>query len=383
MVVRVSRAWPVAFAAILAAAPGCSDSGSDDDVAADDSDDGDIADDPPDDDGADDGDTDGVDDGDAADDGGDSTGDGVFTVEWGPIMVDPSVEDTMCVVKGLGNDRDIKVGRFENQLGLSSHHMIVYRVAEQEERLEPFACTPFVDVLNPDNGAPLAVTQRAEETIQLPPGVGVSLPAGQMIRIELHFINATDEVRELVSTSTFVELPESEFEQEADFLFIGNPDINLPAAPPEPQMPEVFTQGPSYLPMPAELAGINIFAITGHEHQWGIDVQVSLATGADDEGTSIYAPENFLWDEPETTYHDPPVQLPEDGGFRFSCSWQNFSDEEVGFGESVNDEMCFFWAYYYPSQGAKVCFHTEQFGGHDLCCPGDFRCDLIEQFLNP
>jgi hypothetical protein len=39
--------------------------------------------------------------------------------------------------------------------------------------------------------------------------------------------------------------------------------------------------------------------------------------------------------------------------------------------------MCFFWTYYYPSQGAFVCAHTGQFGGIDLCCPGSPLCDQI------
>ena len=41
--------------------------------------------------------------------------------------------------------------------------------------------------------------------------------------------------------------------------------------------------------------------------------------------------------------------------------------------------MCFFWVYYYPSQGAHVCFHSEkapQFGT-DICCPGDPLCAFI------
>ena len=32
----------------------------------------------------------------------------------------------------------------------------------------------------------------------------------------------------------------------------------------------------------------------------------------------------------------------------------------VPFGESANNEMCFFWAYYYPSQGAKIAMNTRQ-----------------------
>ena len=384
MVVRIPRALPVALAALLAAAPGCSDSGSDDDAPAD-GDDGDTADDDgADDDGADDAADDGTDD--AADDG-DGTGDGVFTVTWGPVTVPPGEEDTRCIRLRLPTDRPIRVGEIENTLGLSSHHLIVYRLADGLETTEPERCDPFVEVLDPTAGSPMAVTQRAQELIQLPPGVAFTLEASQMIRMELHYINATDEPQELRATTTFFEMPESEFEQEADFLFIGNPEINLPAAQP-PVEPEVITLGPSFLPLPAELADVNIFAITGHQHHWGIDVQVSLATDAGDEGTPVYAPENFQWDEPETTYHDPPLTVPAGGGFNFTCSWQNFSEEQVGFGESVNDEMCFFWAYYYPSRGSRICFHTDELGGGvDLCCPSEdplqnTLCQYVRTFLD-
>ena len=64
--------------------------------------------------------------------------------------------------------------------------------------------------------------------------------------------------------------------------------------------------------------------------------------------------------------------IPAGGGFDFECKWTNTGSTAVKFGESANDEMCFFWAYYYPSQGAKVCIHTEQYGGAagiDICCP--------------
>jgi hypothetical protein len=60
----------------------------------------------------------------------------------------------------------------------------------------------------------------------------------------------------------------------------------------------------------------------------------------------------------------------------------NTSEQSVGFGESANDEMCFFWAYYFPSQGARVCVHSDQVsGGIDLCCPGSPLCSLIENML--
>jgi len=356
---RLLRFSSVGLAALLAAAcSGGSDSGDDESSGGDDS--GSMG-----------------DDGDPGNDDGSGGGDGTFRIEWGPLMVEPGVEDTQCVVKRLSNDRPIKIGSIHNELGTASHHLIVYRLTEGEEIPEPQPCRPFADVLDLSKGAPLTVTQKADELIQLPDGVGMSLEPGQLIRIELHFINATDEAQELRASSTFTELPDEEFQQEADFMFVGNPDISI-----EPH--SAFTLGPSFLPVPDDLAGINIFAVTGHEHRWGTNVSVDLANGPDDEGTALYAPESFSWDEPETVYHDPPVSIPAGSGFRFTCDWMNDSDETVEFGESATNEMCFFWAYYYPSQGSRMCFHTDRVeGGANLCCPGNDFCDNLGGFLDP
>ena len=48
--------------------------------------------------------------------------------------------------------------------------------------------------------------------------------------------------------------------------------------------------------------------------------------------------------------------------------------------------MCFFWAYYYPSNGSRVCAHTDRFGaGFDLCCPdaGTALCSLLDTSSKP
>jgi hypothetical protein len=77
-------------------------------------------------------------------------------------------------------------------------------------------------------------------------------------------------------------------------------------------------------------------------------------------------------------YQDPPIVIPDGGGFRFTCDYNNAGNTDVKFGESANDEMCFFWAYYYPSKGAFVCAHTDQVaGGFDLCCPGNPLCSQL------
>jgi len=294
-----------------------------------------------------------------------------FTVTFDPITVAPGEENTQCVTKRLGNDELIRVNQIHNVLPAGSHHLIVYRTADTEEQLEPYDCQPFADTLDPTKGSPLMVTQKHEELLTLPDGVAFSLDAGVMVRLEMHYINATPEPLDVSATSTFATMPEEDFQYEADFLFLGNPDIDI--AP-----NSAFTLGPTFLPLPPDLAGSNVFGITGHTHQFGTNVTVSLAETEAGPDTSLYDVPGWQWNEPATVFLDPPTVVPDGGGFRFTCEYQNTSPNQVAFGESANEEMCFFWAYYYPSKGAFVCAHTDQVpGGFDLCCPGNALCDQV------
>jgi len=293
---------------------------------------------------------------------------------FGPVTVAPGVEKTQCITKRLGNDKQLRVNRIQNRLGDASHHLIVYRVSnDQPEQLTPVDCDPFSDTLDPTKGSPLMITQKFEEELALPKGVAFTLAPNQMIRLEMHFVNANAEPKTLRSTSTFIEIPEKEFKDEADFMFVGNPDIKIPPK-------SKFTLGPTYLPLPETHEGIHFFAITGHQHKMGKNVKVEVTTGKDAPMTkSVYDVKNWVWSEPETVFHDPPFDIPKGGGFRFTCDWENVSDKQLKFGEKADDEMCFFWAYYYPSMGPQVCAHSDQPKGGpvDLCCPGDLRCGFL------
>jgi hypothetical protein len=215
------------------------------------------------------------------------------------------------------------------------------------------------------------ITQRREERLQLPPGVAFTLQPDQMIRLEMHYLNYTEAPLDITATATFEPIAPGDFMYEADFLFIGNPDIDIAARSSE-------TLGPTFFRLPTDFAGASFFGITGHTHQWGTNMTVDTAASASGATTPVYDVSGWRWDEPETVYHDPPFQVPAGGGFRFTCEWNNLSDERVTFGESANQEMCFFWAYYYPSRGAFVCAHTDQVpGGFDLCCPGNPLCSML------
>jgi hypothetical protein len=190
----------------------------------------------------------------------------------------------------------------------------------------------------------------------------------------MHYINATKGDVTLMSSTTMTEV--KSFENEASFFLIGDTDINIPSN-------SDATLGPVFLPLDAAYADAKFFAITGHEHQLGTNVQVALANSPTDAGSMVYDVANWIWSEPATVKHNPPFTIAPGGGFRFTCTWHNPNPDTtappVKFGESANDEMCFFWAYYYPSKGAYVCVHTALQGGHDFCCPGSLECAFLQQ----
>ena len=295
------------------------------------------------------------------------------SITFGPVAVAPGVEKTQCITIRLGNTKAFHAGSIHNELGPASHHLIVYKVADTVENTTPTDCQPFTDTLDPAKGSPLMITQKADEVLALPAGVAYAIDENQMLRLEVHYVNASTSSVMLTAKTTFIELPEEQFKQAAGFLFVGNPDITLPPH-------AISTLGPTMFKLPADLAGSSFFAITGHEHKLGTNVTVSTAAADGTAAESVYDVQNWKWSESPTVYAPTPFVAPTGGGFSFTCSWNNTTDQSVSFGESTENEMCFFWAYYYPDKGSRVCFHTNRLGGTgaDLCCPGSELCTLFK-----
>jgi hypothetical protein len=115
----------------------------------------------------------------------------------------------------------------------------------------------------------------------------------------------------------------------------------------------VNLQGPS---TDVDLTKLNIFAFTSHEHHRGTDVKIWRSTSVDTSSAEM------IYDN--TSWNNPPLKvLPDDQllkfgageGFAWQCSYDTSADtSQVCFGESANDEMCFIWAYYYPSVGRFI-----------------------------
>jgi hypothetical protein len=282
----------------------------------------------------------------------------------------PGEEETWCVVKRLGNPDVLWVSAVHTVLAKGSHHLIIYKSDADQEQTQPFHCTPFTETLK-GTSFPLMISQVPEETLQFPPGVAFRFEPNQMVRLEAHYLNYYPEPIIANADVTFRGIAADQVVAEGNLLFYGSPDFQIPPN-------SETTSDWRYLEVPE---GTEVFAVTGHTHQAGTNVEVEHAPNGTEPGTPIYPLDQpFEWSEAPVIPYQPSRYFKAGEGFRFRCSWKNTTNQTLQFGESGNDEMCFLWAYYYPSYGYRMCLNAKSLGFDSVCCPSSV-CDLIGQFF--
>ena len=253
----------------------------------------------------------------------------------------PGQEGTACTQVRLDNAAAANVIKLHNTLSPSSHHFIVSKVTDPLAVEEPVApCTPFRGAVR---GAALTITQKHDDVVSLPDGVAYTIEAGQLMHLELHYLNVGTETQDVMAETALYPAAESRALQEATVMLIGTGAILLAPG-------QRVASGQKFLALPPGMEDVRFFAITGHTHRFGERVQVSSARAGGEAETLLYDPQPFVWDAPEMTRLDPAMPIPAGGGFNFECTWLNSSDQIITFGESALAEMCFFWGYYYPKK---------------------------------
>ncbi|NVB81582.1 MAG: hypothetical protein HOV81_24525, partial [Kofleriaceae bacterium] len=154
-----------------------------------------------------------------------------FRLTWGPVNVPPSKEDTQCIWLRLNNETEIKVHSLHNVLSGGSHHLIVYKDdMDTTEQTTPTPCEPFTGALNSSGMvAPIAITQKADDKIYLPDRVAYTFAPHQMVKLEMHYLNATDSTESVKGDVDFFVAKASDIDHEAAILFTGSPDIDIKA----------------------------------------------------------------------------------------------------------------------------------------------------------
>ncbi len=177
----------------------------------------------------------------------------------------------------------------------------------------------------------------ATNDLLFPAGVGMRIPAGKQVLLNLHLLNATGAV--LAGRSAVLVRPAEADAVAAEMVFAGTVDFEIP-----PGEEREATGSCTF----AEDA--TVFDLWPHMHRLGTHMTIVHRSSA---GT--------------TTLHDAPYDVHEQRHYPIApravrrgdridvtCRWKNSGASTVRYGDTSADEMCFAGVFRYPAENAGI-----------------------------
>jgi hypothetical protein len=253
------------------------------------------------------------------------------------VTLAPGEERERCLYLPGQNTEEAWIRRIELVARDGLHHALVAKATE--ERTDEIDCFGLPEIEMDDyRNVPEPIfgssTQVTQEVVELPDGVAVPLPAAQPLVVDYHLINTTDadQQGELWINLEFMDSSE---EPEPARLYAMSAIVNI----------AIPAQGTQTLTTTCTFpADANLLSLTPHMHSRGRAFSASLLG---DVETPLL--DTTRWENPETTWFQPEVAVRAGDALRFSCSWENDGDTDVGFGASADDEMCVTFGYHWPA----------------------------------
>lgn len=244
---------------------------------------------------------------------------------WMPLVtkawsLDPGEEKTSDI-HIIDLDRDIYVGGIRPISPVGTHHTVLARGQGM-------------------TGNIIYASGVGTGELMFPEGVGVKLPAGSLLGLQLHIFNVTDAPLAGSSGVEIIEVAPDEILEEAELLLAGPTDLELP-----PNEATTLT-GRCTVTAPQ-----TVFALFPHMHQLGTHFKTTLTIAGEPRVVHDMA---YAFDEQAFSPIGPFGLEPGDT-IASECTWTNPTASSVTWGESSTTEMCFSILYRYPSFGGGFC----------------------------
>lgn len=230
---------------------------------------------------------------------------------------------------GLTQARDIVAATITPDNDRVVHHVIVFREAGGvggATGLPGFECGGV-----PSGTEFLAGWVPGAEPFRLPPDHGMRLEPDDALIMQVHY-NADDEA-EPTDRSTldlwFADQPQA---NQVRVVWTGSIDINV--GPGQTQTVE------GTCTVPANAAPVKVLNVSPHMHEIAQSFRTVVTDGAGNERCMVDIPAwDFEWQG--GYFYKQPMMLQPGETIRTSCTYNNSTNQTVGFGEGTSDEMCF------------------------------------------
>jgi hypothetical protein len=254
----------------------------------------------------------------------------------------PGADVEMCQWVAAPSDQDRDVLAMDGYQSKGGHHAILYATTETGFKVgESHVCTvtdmislSYVAGIGGEGGSP---------TQSLPAGVYFHVPAGQMLMVNSHWLNAGETTVD--GQAVFdVEFAAPSNRIIADLFANTIDQISLPSGQ--------LTKLDATCVMPQDMT---IALIGNHMHWLGTSAYTEFIQ-ANGTKQMIVTDDPWATDEqfnPKFSVYplSSPLLINAGDTYHTHCEWQNTTPNTVTF----PDEMCAGFAFYFPSMGSKTC----------------------------
>ncbi|HKU44266.1 MAG TPA: hypothetical protein VJR89_39170 [Polyangiales bacterium] len=235
----------------------------------------------------------------------------------------------------------IAVPSVESHYTPGSHHLLVYR-------------SDLTEIPNGETGVwecsdaawfshargSYYEAQQPDEQRELPEGIAHKFQPGEVMILQSHYINITDKDIDAHVNFTLHTMDADDVRVEAGTIYFNDANINIP--------PHAKAMASMSCPLPQD---INLALLWSHMHKRGVHfvVETDDPVAAEKLGSPIY--ESHDWAEPRAkTYPEgDDVVLHAGTRIKFSCEFQNDTENTYRFGNSAEtNEMCILHGMYWP-----------------------------------
>ncbi len=265
-----------------------------------------------------------------------------FQIKVDKFEIAPNFERELFVRKTVGNTTDIYVNRIKLQSRQNSHHMVLY---DFRNKTNLPALDLIRDLRNPDNGLNINTAFQASNHVFLgggtqanqeyvfPEGTALFLPANYSIDLNPHYFNKTNNVLYGENVVNLYTTNKSKVKYIVKTIDFNNITFSIAA-----NTKTVITKDFAFS------TNVKIVSLTSHTHKFGEKYIIKIKGGARD-GEVVY--ENLDWEHPLVLNFDKPIVLKKGEGLTSVVTFNNTSNQKVGFGLTSDDEMDIIFGYYY------------------------------------
>jgi hypothetical protein len=184
--------------------------------------------------------------------------------------------------------------------------------------------------------------------LDFPSGVGIKIPAGTQIHLNLHLFNASDQPIE-GDSAILVKQSATQPPTLAEMVFAGGFLFNIPG--------NTAPGGYSFTAGCTANRDFTLFAVWPHQHQLGTHHKFEVAGNVLHDSAYNFTEQKYYLQAPEYQVHNGDQ-------IRVTCTWENQSGTPQRFGDSSTEEMCFSGMYRYPaSPSGSNLFQCTDTGG--------------------